>query len=122
MIVAAAGLAAAAGLNAASFAVIFVLLLVARRSFTAHEPTSQPGSLLRRALAGVGVAARDAVLRPLLLVVAAVALCMLPVTSLLVPLLVRSHGWPASVAGLVLGAETVMSGLVVVSVMARGTS
>lgn len=122
VIVAAAGLAAAAGLNSASFAVIFVLLVVARSRLRTDAPTARQGSLLRRAFAGVGVAARDAVLRPLLLVVAAVALCMLPVTSLLVPLLVRSHGWPASVAGLVLGAETVMSAVVVITVMVRGTS
>lgn len=122
VIVAAAGLAAAAGLNAVSFAVIFVMLVAARRVFAGAEPARQPGSLLRRAAAGVSVAARDGVLRPLLLVVAAVALCMLPVTSLLVPLLVRSQGWPASAAGLVLGVETVASGIVIVVVMARGTS
>ena len=120
VVVAAVGLAGAAVLNSASFAVIFVLLLVARRHFTSDEPTASSGSLVRRALAGVGLVARDSVLRPLLLVVAAVALCMLPVTSLLVPLLVRSHGWSASVAGEVLGAETVMSAITVVSVMVRG--
>jgi MFS family permease len=123
VVVAAAGLAAAAGLNSASFAVIFVMLMVARRRFAAEvRATARSGPLLKRALAGAGLAARDSLLRPLLLVLAAVALCMLPVTSLLIPLLVRSHGWPASVAGEILGVEAVLSGVVVVVVLVRGTS
>lgn len=123
VVVVVAGLAGAAGLNSASFAVIFVLLLVARRRFAVEaSPAARSGTLLRRALAGAGLVARDSLLRPLVAIVAAVALCMLPVMSLLVPLLVRSRGWPASAAGEVLGAEAVISGVVIVLVLVRGTS
>lgn len=123
VVVAVAGLAGAAGLNSASFAVIFVLLLAARRRFAVEaSPAARSGTLLRRALAGAGLVARDSLLRPLLAIIAAVALCLLPVMSLLVPLLVRSHGWSASAAGEVLGAEAVISGAVIAVVLARGIS
>jgi MFS family permease len=53
-----------------------------------------------------------------LLVVALVAAFVLPVTSLLVPLLARTQGWVASQTGLVVGA-TVAGGLLITLLVAR---
>jgi hypothetical protein len=54
--------------------------------------------------------------------VAVAAGFLLPVASLLVPLLVRQHGWPAAAAGWAVGAEALGVGLVIVAVLARGTA
>lgn len=68
------------------------------------------------------MALHDKLLRSLLMIVAVVALCWLPVTSLMIPLLVRSRGWSAVTAGQMLGAEAFAAGVVVVIVPLRGTS
>jgi MFS family permease len=123
LVVAAAGLAGATALNSASFAVILVLLVGTRRRFLARQPDrDQAGSLLRRALEGLGVAARNKLLRLLLAVVAVVAMCLLPVTTLMIPVLVRAHGWSALTAGQLLGAQALAAGAVMACVLARGTS
>jgi MFS family permease len=123
LVVAIAGLGGAAALNSVSFAVILVLLVGARRRFLAQQPRrSQPGLLLKRALGGLGVAGRDRLLRSLLMLVAAVAMCLLPVTTLMIPLLVRAHAWSVLTAGQMVGGQALAGGVVVVCVLVRGTS
>jgi len=71
---------------------------------------SLPTSGIRRglgeeALDGLRIVVRDPVLRVALLLVAGSAGFILPVGSLLVPVLSRAHGWGASTTGLIVGAQ-----------------
>jgi MFS family permease len=75
-------------------------------------------SVVRDAVDGLRVAVGDPVLRMILAVVALVAAFVLPVTSLCVPLLARSHAWTAGQAGLVV-AGNVAGGLIVTILVAR---
>ncbi len=114
------GLGGGALLNAVTFLLMFGVLIVMRRRV--HQPTAPatPGSSqLRRAGEGVRLAARDSLLRPLLLLTCVAAAFLLPVTVLLVPLLVRSHHWPIHVAGQIIAAQSTGAGAVVVTTMIR---
>jgi hypothetical protein len=53
---------------------------------------------------------------------AVVALGVLPVTALLIPLLVRSRGWPVWTAGQMVGAQALGAGAVVAYVLLKNTS
>ena len=85
-----------------------------------RTPAERP-SVVRAALDGLRVAIADPVLRMILSVVALVAAFVLPVTSLCVPLLARSHGWSAGQAGLVVAGNVCGSLLVTVLVVRLGT-
>lgn len=117
LLVAVVGLAGALLLDATTFAVAAVVLLVVKPPF-APEPEPVRRSVVREAADGIRVAWGDPVLRPLLLAVSLVAGFVLPVASLCVPLLVRAQGWGAQGAGLVIGAA-VAGGLVVTAAVAR---
>ena len=67
--------------------------------------SSAQGNLLADIADGVRLAATDGVLRPALLLTAAAAGGLLPVVSLLSPLLVRSNGWGPGTAGLIAAAQ-----------------
>ncbi|MER7702292.1 MFS transporter [Kitasatospora sp. NPDC097605] len=120
-LVAAGGLPGVALVDAASFAVVLLVLL---RVPVPHRPGRQhpeqhhqhhqhhqrprrrggPG-LPAEAAAGVRLAARDRLLRSALLLTGAAAGALLPVVSLLAPLLARTAGWGAGAAGLVAGGQ-----------------
>ncbi|RKN07046.1 MFS transporter [Streptomyces radicis] len=105
LLVAAGGLGAAAAFDAVTFAFMLGALMAIRP--TRAEPRA-PGSsgVLRDAGDGVRVAWRDPVLRAALALTACAAGALLPVVSLLVPLLARDRGWEAGTAGLVVGAQS----------------
>ncbi|MCP9957869.1 MFS transporter [Streptomyces sudanensis] len=109
-----AGFAGAAVVNAVTFAFALVVLTVVRPQ---HDipPAPRSEGLLKEALNGVKVAFSHPVLRPGLWLTAAAAGLLLPVMSLLVPLLAREEQWSAGSAGLVLGAQGV--GMVVITLM-----
>ncbi|MEU8222218.1 MFS transporter [Kribbella sp. NPDC048915] len=117
VLVATVGLVGALVLDGLTFAVEFAVLLVLRPPYDV-APRSERRSIARDALDGLRVAAGDPVLRVILGVVALVAAFVLPVTSLCVPLLARSHGWAAGQAGLVV-AGSVAGGLLVTALVAR---
>ncbi|MCX4686949.1 MFS transporter [Kitasatospora purpeofusca] len=138
-LVAAGGLPAAALADAASFAVLLLVLLLLpvsdpRRAPAAGSGTDRsagsgtdrsarsgrdgPSGLLREAAAGVRLATGDRLLRSALLLAGAAAGAVLPVVSLLGPLLARTAGWGAGAAGLVAGAQGA-GVLVVAALLAR---
>jgi MFS family permease len=114
VLVAAGGLSGAAVADAVTFAVVLVVLVRIRPAFGA-ERSPRAGSLRGEAVDGVRLAMRDPVLRPALLLTAGAAGSLLPVVSLLNPLLAREHGWGAGVAGLVAGGQSM--GMVAVSLL-----
>ncbi|MFD9477628.1 hypothetical protein [Streptomyces nojiriensis] len=120
VLVAAAGLTGAAAADAVTFAIALVVLVCVRPAFDVERPPRGEG-LLAGAVDGVRIAVGDPVLRPALLLTAAAACFLLPVVSLLNPLLAREHGWSAGVAGLVAGGQSL--GMIAVALVAsrRGT-
>ena len=116
LLVALAGLATAAFFDVATFALMFLALVLLRpRDGAAACATEPAASLWRRSVDGVRVVAVDRTLRLSMLLVCAAAGLLLPVSSLLVPLLGRERGWSAGVTGLVVGA-------VALTVVLRGAS
>ncbi|MFB8172630.1 MFS transporter [Kitasatospora purpeofusca] len=139
-LVAAGGLPATALVDAASFAVLLLVLLLLPVSDPRRAPaararagtgtgtgtgrgtgTDRPPGLLREAAAGVRLATGDRLLRAALLLAGSAAGAVLPVVALLGPLLARSAGWGAGAAGLVAGAQG--AGVLVAAVLLarRGT-
>ncbi|MEV0534093.1 MFS transporter [Kitasatospora sp. NPDC050463] len=114
VLVAVGGLPGVALADAASFGVLLLVLLRVRvtepeapqpvGSDDAGRGPARPG-LLREAAAGVRLALRDPLLRAALLLTGAAAGALLPVVSLLSPLLTRAHGWGAWSAGLMAGGQ-----------------
>lgn len=120
VLVAAAGLAGAAAADAVTFAIVLVVLVCVRPAFDVERPPRGEG-LLADAVDGVRIAVADPVLRPALLLTAAAAGFLLPVMSLLNPLLAREHGWSAGVAGLIAGGQSLGMIAVALVVSRRGT-
>ena len=120
--VAAVGLGAAALVNSATFVLMLVLLITLRARLRPQAPTASEERLLGRAVEGLVLCWRDSLLRPLLLLTLTAAAVLLPVTTILVPLLVRAHGWDALAAGQIVGAQALGAGLVVLAIVWRNTS
>ncbi|WP_374774594.1 MFS transporter [Streptomyces sp. NBC_01310] len=120
VLVAAAGLTGAAFADAATFAIVLVVLVCVRPAHAAERSPRTQG-LLSGAADGVRIAVADPVLRPALLLTAAAACFLLPVVSLLNPLVAREHGWSAGVAGLVAGGQSLGVIAVALVVARRGT-
>ncbi|MGC0333718.1 MFS family permease [Streptomyces sp. SAI-170] len=118
-LVAAGGLTGTALLNAATFAVILVVLIAVRPVFDI-PPAQSSGSFLRDALDGVGTGMKDPVLRAALLVTGGVAGFLLPVIPLLLPLLARQEHWSAGWTGVIFGAQSLGLLGVTLVVMVRG--
>lgn len=112
LLVVAAGLGGAALVDAATFGVVLIVLIAIRERVQEGAPPVRRG-VLREAGDGVRVAVTDPVLRPALMLTATAAGFLLPVGSLLIPLLARSHHWPAAAAGLILGGQS--AGIVAVA-------
>ncbi len=130
-LVAVGGLAGVALVDAASFVVVLLVLLFLpvrdpRLPTAGRGPDGPsgpraprgPGGLLGEAAAGVRLAAGDRLLRSALLLTGAAAGALLPVVSLLGPLLARAAGWGAGAAGLVAGGQGA-GVLVVAALLAR---
>nr|BFD92228.1 hypothetical protein KitaXyl93_35880 [Kitasatospora sp. Xyl93] len=116
LLVAAGGLSGAALADAVSFGVVLLVLLRVRPR--EDGPSGPSAGLLREAASGVRLALADPLLRAALLLTGAAAGALLPVVSLLGPLLARSHGWTAGTAGLVGGGQAA-GVLVVAALVAR---
>lgn len=127
------GSAAAA---AAGYLLMFTVLLCLRRAVPAARrpalspspapdasPETRPAarsSMLREAADGLRVAWRLTQIRAVLGLLAAVSGLVLPLTTLLVPLLGRSRGWDAAAAGTVAGCYAAGMAVVVLLIVARG--
>ncbi|MET8898288.1 MFS transporter [Streptomyces albogriseolus] len=114
-----AGFAGAAFVNAVTFAFTLVVLTAVRPRHDV-SPAPKRDGLLKEASSGVKVAFSHPVLRPGLWLTGAAAGFLLPVLTLLVPLLVREEDWGAGIAGLVLGAQGVGMVAVTLLVVKRG--
>jgi MFS family permease len=123
LLVAVAGLGTAALFDAATFAVMLVVLVLIRPRGTAPEEQPVPGSsLFRSSLDGLRVVAADRTLRLSMLLVCSAAGFLLPASALLVPLLGRQRGWTAGTAGLVVGAVALGTATVALTVLTRRAS
>ncbi|MFD7902749.1 MFS transporter [Kitasatospora sp. NPDC059747] len=116
-LVAAAGLGGAALVDAGTFAAVLAVMVRVRPMAEEERPSRREG-LAAGIADGVRLVATDPVLRPALLLTAAAAAGLLPVVSLLGPLLARSAGWGPGAAGLV-GAGQSAGVLAVALVAAR---
>jgi MFS family permease len=123
LLVALAGLGTAALFDAATFAVMLLVLVLIRPRGTVPEEQPVPGSsLLRSSLDGLRVVAADRTLRLSMLLVCSAAGFLLPASALLVPLLGRQRGWTAGTAGLVVGAVALGTATVALAVLTRRAS
>lgn len=104
LLVACGGLSGAALADAASFGVVLLAVLNVRPRADGPAGGASSG-LLTEAAGAVRLALRDPMLRGALLLTGAAAGGLLPVVSLLGPLLARSHGWAAGAAGLLGGGQ-----------------
>ncbi|MCW2567584.1 MAG: major facilitator superfamily 1 [Mycobacterium sp.] len=114
-----ASLTAAAALNAVTFAAIVVALVAVKPLF--DIPPKPDGGFLHDTTDGLRTAAKDPVLRAAVLLTGGVAGFLLPVLPLLVPLMARQQGWPATRAGLLFGAQSLALLLTTLVVVKRGT-
>lgn len=114
-----AGLAGAALVNAATFALVLAVLLLVRPRHHV-PPTPRGAGLLKDASDGVRVSFRHPILRPGLMLTGVAAGFLLPVLPLLLPLLAREEHWGADATGLVVGAQGVGMVAVTLLVVRRG--
>ncbi|MER5456138.1 MFS transporter [Micromonospora sp. NPDC002389] len=135
LLLAGAGLAGAALTNAVTCLVMLSVLLALRsragrsaqpraadrRARAGTDPPSDPAqSLWRACLDGVRVVSSHGALRPALLLTGVAAGFLLPVSSLLVPLLARERVWSPQVTGAVVAAVALGTATAAVTVLARG--
>lgn len=122
-------LGGSAAVAAVGYLLMFVVLLCLRRTVAAaRTPASVPDgdspgvhrSMLREAADGLRVAWKLVQIRAVLGLLAAVSGLVLPLTTLLVPLLGRSRGWDAAAAGTVAGCYAAGMAAVVLLIVAGG--
>ncbi|WP_344262951.1 MFS transporter [Streptomyces sodiiphilus] len=108
VLVAAAGLGGAALANAVTFAAMLSVLLWLRGRITEPPPRPRDGGpgLLSDIGDGLRIAWGEPVLRAALMLTAAAAGFLLPVVTLLGPLLARAQEWGPQTAGLIVGAQS----------------
>jgi MFS family permease len=118
-----AGLPVVATADAVSFTVILLVLIRIRPRFNPPDrPATARGGILRDAAEGVRVAFATPGLRAVIFLISGAAGFILPVSSILVPLQVRAHGWGPSAAGLIVGTQSLGVILVTLTVARRGTA
>ncbi|GAA4686813.1 Major Facilitator Superfamily protein [Promicromonospora umidemergens] len=119
ILVASGGLGAVAVLDAGTFLVVLVVLLLVRTRY-ATPASDRSVPVWRAALDGVRVVRRTPGLVAALTLVAGAAAFLLPTVSLVLPLLAREAGWSASATGVVAGAQGAGIILATVVVARRG--
>lgn len=118
------GLFAAAIVNSAAYAVMFILLILIRPRNPA--PPASGGvrvtgqTVFQDALAGFGLSVKDPLLRPVLLMLVGSAAFLLPVLAPLLPVLARQEGWSPTGAGLVVGVSGAGTAVVALAVVFTG--
>ncbi|WP_405056056.1 MFS transporter [Kribbella sp. NBC_01505] len=112
------GLTAAAAFDAITFAIMIVVLLVLRTS-TAAAPPSQAG-IFKSIAEGLRIAFGKPLTRALLITMTLAAGLLMPMDSLVLPLLARHHEWDAKTAGLVIATRSLGVGVVSVRILVKG--
>jgi MFS family permease len=130
LLVTAVGLAPVVAANAVTFAAMAVVLIRLRPHLSTPDrpdlPDRRPwgvaacGEGVRRTAGGMRVVLGDPVLRAALVLTAAAAAFLLPVSSLLLPLLARERDWPGTHTGLLAAALAAGTGGVALTVLVRG--
>jgi MFS family permease len=112
------GLTAAAGFDAITFGVMIVVLIVLRG--TAAEQGALRTGMFRSIADGVKVAFGRPLTRALLVTMTIAAGLLMPMDTLLLPLLARDHGWDAKTAGLLIACRSLGVGVIALRILARG--
>jgi MFS family permease len=113
-----AGFPAASLTDSVSFGVVLVALIVIKPRFIPPGEPRRP--VLRESADGIRVALTTPGLAAVLVLVAAVAGFVIPVPSLLVPLIARQHHWTAAVAGVIVGTQAAGGIVIALVVIRRG--
>ncbi len=125
VVVASFGITAAAIADSATFAAMFVLLMIIRprgadpSTVTKSEPPTRQ-SFLHEAFDGLRLSMRDPLLRPGLFMLIGCAAFLLPVLSLVLPVLARQAGWEPTQVGLVYGISALGTAIVAAGVLITG--
>jgi MFS family permease len=112
------GLTAAAAFDAITFAIMIAVLLVLRTS-TTPAPPSQAG-IFKSIAEGLRIAFGKPLTRALLITMTLAAGLLMPMDSLVLPLLARHHEWDAKTAGLVIATRSLGVGVISVRILVRG--
>jgi MFS family permease len=112
------GLAAAAGFDALTFAVMIAVLIVLRGTTAPHG--SQTAGMFRSIVDGVKTAFSLPLTRALLITMTIAAGLLMPMDGLLLPLLARDHQWDAKTAGLLIATRSIGVGVVAIRILMRG--
>jgi MFS family permease len=112
------GLAAAAGFDALTFAVMIVVLVLLRGT-TAPHGAARTG-MLRSIADGVKIAFGRPLTRALLITMTIAAGLLMPLDQLVLPLLARDHNWDATTAGLLVASRSLGVGVIALRILTRG--
>jgi MFS family permease len=112
------GLAAAAGFDALTFAVMIVVLVVLRGT-TAPHGAARTG-MFRSIVEGVKIAFGRPLTRALLITMTVAAGLLMPLDQLVLPLLARDHNWDAATAGLLVASRSLGVGVIALRILTRG--
>ncbi|MEV6287707.1 MFS transporter [Kribbella sp. NPDC051770] len=117
-LVAWAGLTAAAGFDALTFAVMIVVLIVMGKAIA--PPPKMTTGMFRSIAEGLKVALGRPLTRTLLVTMTLAAGLLMPMDALLLPLLARDHGWDAGRASLLIAVRSLGVGLIALRILMRG--
>lgn len=113
-----AGMTAAAGFDALTFAVMIGVLLVLRGTMDPHG--SATTGMFRSIVDGVKMAFGRPLTRALLITMTMAAGLLMPLDALLLPLLARDHGWDAATAGILVASRSLGVGVIAIRILTRG--
>jgi MFS family permease len=114
------GVALASVVNASTYLVVFVVLLLLQVQIPVRQ--ERPVGTVRSIGAGLTFVAGDRVLRSVVALTGAVAGFLLPLSTLLVPLIARDRGLGSVGAGALLATISIVTMLVALVVSVRGAS
>jgi MFS family permease len=112
------GLTAAAAFDALTFAVMIGVLIVLRGTTAPHG--AMRTGMFRSIGDGVKVAFGLPLTRALLITMTIAAGLLMPMDTLLLPLLARDHDWDAKTAGLLIACRSLGVGVIALRILARG--
>ncbi|NUR99429.1 MAG: MFS transporter [Kribbellaceae bacterium] len=113
-----AGMSAAAGFDAITFAIMLVVLYLLRGTTTPHG--IRRGGMFRSIAEGVRAAFGRPLTRALLITMTMAAGLLMPMDALLLPLLARDHHWDAKTAAILIATRSVGVGVVSIRILMRG--
>lgn len=112
------GLTAAAAFDAVTFGVMIIVLIVLRGTTTSQG--AMRAGMFRSIADGVKVAFGRPLTRALLITMTIAAGLLMPMDTLLLPLLARDHDWDAKTAGLLIACRSLGVGVIALRILARG--